>query len=169
MIQTIHEFYRDARPYTELVNRFVEKTGLVGAAQADHICYKCGSKESFESQRALLEPESEYVYQSYISGRRIACIRLKRPIETSLGTIHLLELSDQKRDGSQRDGFDHIEAYARRGSYEEMVAKLKKTEKVVAVVRPHHSTHDIDIGNGFLFRCTRGPLVEKIKREEMSR
>jgi len=48
-----------------------------------------------------------------------------------------------------------------------MVAKLEKSEKVIKVERPHHTTHDIEIKDGFLFRCTQGPLIEKVKREEM--
>ena len=48
-----------------------------------------------------------------------------------------------------------------------MVKELEATEKVIKVERPHHTTHDIDIGAGFLFRCTEGLLIEKIKNSEM--
>ena len=47
-----------------------------------------------------------------------------------------------------------------------MVGELGESEKVVHVERPHHTTDDIDIGEGFLFRCTQGPLIEKIKHSE---
>jgi hypothetical protein len=107
------------------------------------------------------------IYQSLISKRRIAIIRFKRGIETSLGTINFLELSDQKLDGSQHDGFDHIEAYAVGRAYDEMVKEFEANEKVIKVERSHHTTHDIDIGSGFLFRCTQGPLIKKIKNSEM--
>ncbi len=115
----------------------------------------------------MLENESEYIYQSIISKRRIAIVRLKRGIETSLGTINFLELSDQKLDNSQTDGFDHIEVYALLRTYHEMVEELAVSEVVVKVERPHHTTHDIDIGEGFIFRCTEGPLIEKIKETEI--
>ena len=115
----------------------------------------------------MFEDASEYIFQSIISRRRIAVIGIKRGIETSLGTINVLELSDQKPDGSQHDGFDHIEAYAVGRSYDEMVREFEACEKVIKVERPHHTTHDIDIGDKFLFRCTQEPLIEKIKRTEM--
>jgi len=48
-----------------------------------------------------------------------------------------------------------------------MVARLAASEKIIKVERPHHTTHDIDIKDGFLFRCTQEPLVDKIRRDEM--
>jgi predicted metalloenzyme YecM len=118
--------------------------------------------------REMLENESEYIFQSIISGRRIAIIRLKQGIETILGTINFLELSDQKLDGSQSEGFDHIEVYPVGWTYEEMVRELEEVETVKKVERPHHTTHDIVLEEGFIFRLTQEPLIEKIKRSEMN-
>jgi len=165
---TIEEFYLGSQKYIEIFDGFAKKHSLVGITRPDHICCKCSSKESFESMRAMLEGESAYLYQSIISQRRIAIIKLKKGIETALGTIHFLELSDQRPDGSQRDGFDHIEVYPTGITYEEMIAKLESSEKVIKVERPHHTTHDIELEGGFIFRCTRGPLIEKIKDSEMT-
>ena len=166
-METIEDFYRESEKFVRLFNSFVTKHSLVGQAQADHLCYKCGSKESFESMREMFENESKYVYQSIISKRRIAIIRFKKGIETSLGVINFLELSDQKPDNSQHDSFHHIEVYAAGQSYDDMVKGFEVSEKVIKIERPHHTTHDIDIGNGFLFRCTQVPLIEKIKESEM--
>jgi predicted metalloenzyme YecM len=166
-IETIEDFYAGAQPYIKLLNVFTQKHALENSAKADHICYKCNSKESFEAMRAVFEPQSDYVYQVFISGRRIAYIKLQKGIETTLGMIHFLELSDQKPDGSQTRGFDHIEAYPIRGSYEAFIEKLSASEKVVHIERPHHTTDDIDIGDGFLLRCERTALIEKIKDEIM--
>lgn len=158
-------FYADAWPLLEKLESFVREHGLEDAAAADHICYKCGSRESFERIRALLEPEAHYVYQSFISGRRIAIVKLKRCFTTALGDACVLELSDQKPDGSQHDGFDHVEVCP--AEYDEFVNLLKNKElEVREVVRPHHTTHDVALGE-FVFRLTREPLLEKIKREEM--
>ena len=166
--KSIEAFHRDAQRYLDLFNAFAVKHTLVGSgARSDHICYKCGSYQSFESMRSTLERNSAYIYQSIISGRRIAIVRLKIGLWTSLGSIDFVELSDQKPDNSQRDGFDHIEVYSLQNSYEMFVKHFENKEKVIEVVRPHHTTHDIDIGEGFLFRCTEGPLIEKIKRSEM--
>lgn len=159
--------FNQSEKFIKVFNEFAQKHSLIGRAHADHICYKCGSRESFEKIRTMFEKESDFIYQSIISGRAIAYIRFKKGIETAIGTIHFLELSDQKPDGSQVEGFDHIEVYPTSLSYDEMVKELEKTEEVVKVERPHHTTHDIEIGEGFLFRCTRGPLLEKIKTTEM--
>jgi predicted metalloenzyme YecM len=166
-MKTIEEFYEEGEKYVELFDGFAAKHTLAGKVQTDHICYKCGSRQSFEKLREMFETESLYIYQSIISKRPIAIIRFKKGIETSLGPINFLELSDQKPDSSQRDGFDHIEAYAVGRTYDDMVKEFEKSEIVIKVERPHHTTHDIDIGDGFLFRCTQGLLIEKIKSSEM--
>lgn len=163
----ISDLFADAQPYLLLFNAFARKHSLAGNMQADHICYKCDSSEVFENIRAMLERESIFIYQSIISDRRIAYVHFKEGIRTELGTIWYLELSDQKQDGSQKNGFDHIEAYPITGTYEDQIGKLQQTEIVEHVERPHHTTDDIDIGSGFLFRASRGPLIKKIKNTEM--
>ncbi len=167
MIKTIDEFYLQSQKYVDLFNVFAKKHELIGLTKADHICYKCGSPTSFESLRTIFENNSEYIYQSLISKRRISIIKLKQSISTLLGEIHFVELSDQKPDQSQSDGFDHIEVYGTSISYDELVTTLAKTEKVIKVQRPHHTTHDVKINEHFLFRCTQEPLITKIKHEEM--
>lgn len=164
---TIMEFQAGAVQSIEKFNEFSQRHGLVGKTDPDHLCFKCGSKESFEEMRAMFEQESQYMHQAIISGRRIAYIKLKQPMHTVLGEIWFIELSDQKPDNSQVDSYNHIEVYGTQMSYDEMVAHLEESgANVVKVERPHHTTHNVDIG-GFTFSCTRGPLVEKIKSEEM--
>ncbi len=131
---------------------------------ADHICYKCGSRPTFEGLRAMFESQGCLMYQSVISGRYIAYIKLKSPIATSLGPVRWVELSDQKPDGSQKDGFDHIEVYTV-GSSEKLIARLSAGGKVEKIVRPHHTTVDAEMG-GYIFRVSDGPLLDKIKSEE---
>ncbi|MEK7078299.1 MAG: VOC family protein [Patescibacteria group bacterium] len=167
MINTIDDFYTEAEKYVQEFNAFAEKNSLTGISKADHICYKCDSKESFEYIRAIFESNSDYIHQSIISQRRLAYIKFKRGIETALGPINFLELSDQKPDGSQQNKFDHIEVYPVTISYDGFIKKLEASNKVTKVERPHHTTHDIDMGDGFIFRCTTEPLIDKIKKSEM--
>jgi predicted metalloenzyme YecM len=136
-------------------------------AQADHVCFKCASSGEYEAIRRLFEPESVFVYQSIISKRRIAVIKFLRPLASVLGDIWFLELSDQKPDQSQVSGFDHVEIYPRQGSVERLATQLEATGvRFEKVVRPHHTTFDADIGEGFRVRLEEERLVEKISREE---
>lgn len=168
IMESVEDFLFASQKSVKLFNNFVEKHSLIGRVLPDHICYKCGSTESFENIRKLFEGKSKYIYQSIISKRRIAIIRFETGIETKLGTINFLELSDQKPESSQQEGFEHIEAYPVAGTYDELVSEFEATEEVLKVERPHHTTHDIDIGEGFLFRCTKELVIEKIKRSEMT-
>lgn len=171
MLANTSDFRIKANAAVFYLSHFAHKHSLQGRARADHFCYKCGSAESFEHMRKMLEGESDFIFQSIISRRRIAYIRLKNPIETVLGSVEYLELSDQKPDKSQMEGFDHVEAYPVGWSYEDMITMFEDGEETVMLEeRPHHTTHSIIIArpeNPFLFRCTREPLIEKIKREEM--
>lgn len=149
-------------------NDFCDKYQLVSKVKPDHICIKCSSKEIYESSRALFEFESDYVYQSIISKRRISVIGLRTKVPTTLGEISYLELSDQKIDNSQDDRVDHIEIVPTVFSYDELVNYLKdQSVEMKEVTRPHHSTHDIVLPSGFIIRLSHEMLVDKIKREEM--
>lgn len=168
MIQNIDNFKEVAQASIDLLNTFASKHKLQGIALADHICYKCSSTKTFEQMRAMFEDNSEYIHQSIISKRRIAYIKLNVGMETDLGVINYVELSDQKPDGSQTNDFDHIEIFPVSMSYNDMVEIFEKGgEPVVKKERPHHTTHDIDITPEFLIRLEHEPLIDKIKREEM--
>lgn len=167
-VQNIVEFYSQARDLILTFNSFVEKHALQSRVKADHFCYKCADSQTFELIRKILETESVFVYQSIISKRRIAIIKLKNGIETSVGILDLLELSDQKPDNSQVNSFDHVEVYPIGESYESLVESIVKGgEEVVEVKRPHHTTHDLMLSEQFSLKFTHGPLLEKIKADEM--
>ena len=165
---TINEFFANAAASVALFDAFVAEHRLIDRAAADHICYKCASTESFEAIRAMFEDESVFIYQSIISKRRIAIIRFRDAVETALGPIIVLELSDQKPDGSQTEGFDHIEIYPKNGSTDELLTILRsQNSEIETVSRPHHTTHDLVLEGGFKVRVEDEPLLEKIKREEI--
>lgn len=76
----------------------------------DHVCYKCESNESYRRMYEMLSGGLATEYDtSYISGRKIATMIFTTPIVAYSYTTRVLELSDQKPDGSQKEGFDHIE------------------------------------------------------------
>ncbi len=166
MYPNLQTFFRDAEPFLAAFNAWA--TTHHPAAHADHLCYKCGDAAEFEHIRALFEKESVFVYQSIISARRIAIIRFPHVLATVLGDITHLELADQKPDGSQISGFDHIEIYPTQTSVEELAGTLEKQGvSFEKVVRPHHTTYDAGIRDAFKVRLEAEALVEKIKMTEM--
>ena len=165
-MEKIEDFYESSKKIVSVFERFALDYDLVNFARADHICYKCGSSESFERIRRLFETNNLWIRQPILGGRRIAVIRLTNPIRTVLGDISLFELPDQKPDGSQTDGFHHIEVYPVGISYDQLVLHLQDGgHEVVEVKRPHHDTHDINMGNGFLLRLTKESLMDKIREQ----
>lgn len=136
-------------------------------ARADHLCFKCASSDEYEMMRRMFESDGAFVYQSIITKRRIAIIGLRTAVPTLLGEIRVLELSDQKPDGSQTSGFDHIEIFPTNGSVEDLLHRLESSGALFErIERPHHTTYDTEIGGGFKVRLEEEPLIEKIKREE---
>ncbi|MBP9827943.1 VOC family protein [Patescibacteria group bacterium] len=166
MYKNLNEFFLAAQKELDLFNAWVAKTQP--AARADHICYKCGSQEEYEELRAFFDYHSDFVYQSIISARRIAIVKFTTPIATELGDIWYLELSDQKPDGSQVSGFDHIEIYPLTGSLDDFALQLEgQGVALEKTVRPHHTTYDTLLSDSFKVRLEPDALVDKIKREEM--
>ncbi len=167
-INNITDFYSQAQDLVVAFNNFIERQNLQSRVRVDHFCYKCGDMATFESIRKILESESVFIYQSIISQRRIAIVKLKKGIETAAGVLDVLELSDQKPDNSQKSSFDHVEIYPVQETYEELIASVMASgEKVIGVKRPHHTTHDLALSEQFSLKFTHGPLIEKIKKEEM--
>ncbi len=165
MIQSLDQFFQQARESVATFDAWVAT--FVPDAIADHLCYKCSSRDEFDGLRALFETDSTYLYQSIISNRRIAIIKFLAPIPSALGDIWFLELSDQKPDGSQESGFDHVEMYPTGGTMDALAIELEAKGAVVEkVVRPHHTTYDIVVQGTFKARIEPDALVEKIKREE---
>lgn len=159
-------FFTESRFIIDRFSAWVAQTGV--DALADHICYKCGSREEFVALRTMFETESVFIYQSIISQRPIAVIRMASVIASPLGDIAFLELSDQKPDGSQVSGFDHIEIFSRTRTMDDLALDLEAKGVIFTkVVRPHHTTYDADLGDGFKVRLTSEHLVDKIKRDEM--
>ncbi len=167
MIQNIEEFFGEAEKSLYSVNNFFEKQSLKDLVQADHLGYKCATHEEFEILRKIFEFNSLYIYQSIIVERRIAIIRLQKPLQTSCGDMYYLELSDQKPDNSFVRGFEHVEVYPQNGNIDELVKFLQeKNISIEKTEKPHHTTWDFFV-EGFKVRIEAGPLIEKIKREEM--
>ncbi len=168
MFETVESFFLMAEEKLKLFGTFATRY-LVGLCVPDHIGYKCNSAQEFESLRQLLEPKSFFVYQSYISARRIAVFKLQVPLYTTLGEIHFLELSDQKSDGSQVSGFDHIEVSPANQSFETVVDKLfSQNIQLQKSERPHHTTWDLALSENFKLRIEPEPLIQKIKQQEMN-
>jgi predicted metalloenzyme YecM len=166
IFETLDNFFTDAQSYINQFNIWAEQTKP--SARADHLCYKCSDAIEFEFLRGLFETASCFIYQSIISNRRIVIIKFKKPLETVLGQVWFLELSDQKTDGSQTGGFDHLEIFPSAGSIEQLVEQL--TEQKVPlekIVRPHHTTYDAEIFGSFKVRIEPESLIEKIKKMEM--
>jgi predicted metalloenzyme YecM len=161
------QFYQDAERILNNVGIFFEQHQLLSQIQFDHIGFKCSSAEEFEIMRKIFESGSDYFFQSIISNRRIAIIKLSSPIQTTFGVVSVLELSDQKPDQSQKSGFDHLEVYPVEGSVEKLVKCIQ--EKGIDIhqeIKHHHTTWDFFVDN-FKVRIEPGALIEKIKQEEM--
>ncbi len=168
-MRTKEVFFQNARPLIEAVNAFAEHYDAANLGIADHFCYKCGSPEEFVRIRGFLELDSKFTYQSVISGRLIAYLRVPIELSSEFGPLRYLELSDQKPDGSQTSGFDHVEIYPAAGSsYDNLHrALVERGVEFNHVDRPHHTTHDHALSKTFTLRLTQEPLITKIKRDEM--
>ncbi len=150
------------REFDEIVSSYL----FLKNALPDHICYKCSTHQEFLEIKEFLEKEGLFNYQTEISGRQIATIKLKTPFTCSLGKIYVLELSDQKPDNSQVSGWDHLEVRHTDNDYDYLVQSATDQNLIIEKKeRPHHATHEVVLCNNFKLVFTREFLVEKIRRE----
>jgi len=164
---SVRDFLSNSAPIIAAFNTFCRKHNLGTFAAADHLGFRCGSHATFLKVHAVFTEESTYIYQSIISGRPIAIIKLKHPLETLAGPLWFVELADQKPDGSQTEGFDHIEIVPIEMACGALKAKLEtKGERVEQKIRPHHTTYDVQLA-GLVVRLEEEPLIQKVKRAEM--
>ena len=150
----------------KVLEDFISSCKLEDKVILDHICYKCSTKDSYEQIKTSLELSEKFLYTSIISKRRISSVGLRDGVTTKFGSITLLELNDQKPDGSQIEGFDHIEIMPIKGYTCEGLAKVAEENgyKVEVSVRPHHTTYDVCIDK-YTIRFTSELLIDKIKKE----
>ncbi|MEN9582403.1 MAG: YecM protein [Candidatus Parcubacteria bacterium] len=158
------------RGFLNLLNAFTEVRGLIDFSEliTDHICYRCGSNKSFKELYEAYCERAALIDVSQFGGRSIAYFLLNSHFDTKmLGDIRYLELCDQKLDGSQVEGFEHVEVYPRNvGHMNSIIAGLRKTDNVVVKVRPGRTTYDIRVTMGLTFTIEPEPLIEKIMREK---
>lgn len=168
---TLDDFYKRAGVAITMLDSALT-VQLQRLLQADHIAYKCADRAEFEEIRGLFEHEGASFWNAQVSGRSIAYIFLPKPLQTIIGEIRYLELSDQKPDGSQGSGFDHIEVYPSDSacSQDWIVARLNEINisEIRFTNRPHHPTWDLTISEGGLeLRLEKEPLIRTIVEREM--
>lgn len=160
------EFIAGAKNILLEFNALTKDFGFLEDTTPDHICYKCSNKKEFEHIRAFFEEHGQFIYQAEISGRPIATIKFKEPLVCERGEVWYLELSDQKPDGSQTSRWDHMEVKHNTDDYGGLVQSAQDLGlDVVEKFRPHHTTHEVKLENGFKLVFTREMLGEKIKKE----
>ncbi len=169
MITTFIEFRHAATEKLDAFNNFINAHQLAQTIQPDHFGYRCLNSDEFARMRALFEFESTFIYQSIIAGRRIALIKLKKPFITLAGPLSYVELSDQKPDGSQKSGFDHVEFFSNQKSVAELVSLFaEKGLSFSKIERPHHVTFDHQLENGLILRIEPIALIQKIIEQEVA-
>jgi predicted metalloenzyme YecM len=162
------EFFAQAGSALETMRLFIAGNDLATILIPDHLCYKCASHEEFLEIRSMLERESFYLYESWISDRLIAILKLKEPISTAFGDISYLELQDKKERSGPLSGFTHIEFYPATTTYETVLEKMKEKKiQIISDPTPHHPIHEVTLSDTFVFRLEHEPVIKKIKREEL--
>jgi predicted metalloenzyme YecM len=161
------EIIKKLQDYLDLFSKYLKENNFnISGIKIDHICYKCESNEEYERLKSFFEFESKFVYQSIISGRRIAYIGFRTPLISIFGNVFYLELSDQKTDNSQKSKCDHIEPVPNGITYEEMIERFSMDGlEIEENIKPHHSTHDLVLPNGVKIKMSHEPLVNTIYRE----
>ncbi len=158
-------------PWQEVVNNFIFKYRVFKRRKIlDHFGYKCSSHEEYESIKKLfmpqsIEPMALWIHEYWLSGRRVSCISLKDPYIPMMALankFYYLELQDQKPDGSQISGVDHVEIVLTKKEKDKVVFLCKEQGVPIQEnAHPHHNTTDL-IFPGCTIKISLQPLVKTI-------
>lgn len=159
------KFLRASTSLTKSFERFVFQNNLEEAVRPDNISYKCGTREEFEKVRSIFElRESGWMEQQIISDRRFVVLKLTTPLPTYPQPLPILKIADQKPDGSQSAGFDHIEVLPNGFHYDVLIDFLRgKGIELKEMTRSGHTTHDMQLGE-FLIKFSRESIVERMAK-----
>ncbi len=81
----------------------------------DHVGWDCGTTKEYEELKQILLGGCVRSHESVINGRRILLVQLREPLKLptlfsdSYNRFGVIELAEQKPDGSQTSGCDHAE------------------------------------------------------------
>eukprot|EP00929_Paragymnodinium_shiwhaense_P031778 TRINITY_DN17733_c0_g1_i1.p1 TRINITY_DN17733_c0_g1~~TRINITY_DN17733_c0_g1_i1.p1 ORF type:complete len:204 (+),score=51.61 TRINITY_DN17733_c0_g1_i1:55-666(+) len=90
--------------------RLAEKGIDVSKYEMDHLCYRCTSREHYQSVMAALVPRfGQTLIESMIGGRPIATIKLAEVIEADGFKVQVVEIPCPKAGTSYTAGLEHAE------------------------------------------------------------
>ncbi len=75
----------------------------------DHICFRVGSLEEYNSYKTFLEDNGTLLIESLINGRNIATFHLKEAFQSPWGELRTIELPSPKPGTHFETGFEHCE------------------------------------------------------------
>jgi predicted metalloenzyme YecM len=166
-INSYQDIKNISQPYTTRVLDFLQQHDLSDSLIADHICIKCRSGEEYDQVRKIIESAktTQFSYQAVLTGRRIAYCKLADGIPFGGSTINFIELSDHKKSDNIA-GVHHIEFYPTAGTLQQLISILdEKNIHGDLKERPHHTSFDITMPDGFVIRLSEEPLIRKISQE----
>lgn len=134
----------------------------------DHICYRCGSHESYKELFADLRKKAELISIAEVNGREICIFELPFRFETRGGDIRKLELCDQKPSNLQVEGFEHIEfVVADKKDYWIIQGQFQKLYKdMVEKQSNERTTFEVKLASDMTFIVELEPIMETIARRE---
>lgn len=78
-------------------------------SQMDHICYRVGTLEAYQSKKQELASVARLLAETQVNGRPIATFRLREPIRHGSWRIDAIELPAPKPGIETKEGLEHVE------------------------------------------------------------
>ena len=75
----------------------------------DHLCYRVGSEEEYQTKKSELEKLGNLLVESMVNGRLISTFKLHQAIAYKNRLIDVLELPAPKPDHAYKSGLEHVE------------------------------------------------------------
>ena len=133
-----------------LVPKFLQevedKLPFVANLEADHVCWRTETTESYQSLVSALKayPESSLLIESLIGGRPIATFKLNEGISYKGRKVSILEIPSPKEGSPYKEGLEHVEFVIGESSDHSLHTPINNTAHETALEKIMSEHSDIE-------------------------
>ncbi len=150
--------------YVPFLDSFFEQINGVGlditGLPLDHIAYQASTKEDYEQHRPDFSKLGELVSEEIIGGRRVAVVKLDKPLIYQNYSISALELIEPKEGQQCESAFQHAEFVVNQ-PFEDYIEQYPDIKWDTSSMHRDEFSHlKLNFDNGLTLKFLEKPILE---------
>lgn len=148
-------------PFLEAFFEQITKVGLdISGLPLDHIAYQASSAEDYENKLPEFKKLGELVSEEIIGGRRVAVVKLDKPLSYKDYEIPALELIEPKEGQACQSAFQHAEFVVNQ-PFEKYIEQYPDIDWDTSSMNRDEFAHlKLNFDNGLTLKFLQRPILE---------